>query len=1135
MKFLNLQIKNINSIADAEIDFENLLTKDEHIFLIWGPSGAGKTTILDAICLALFKKVPRFESASEKRDNKYIDREFQFPESKGREISTNDIRQFLKRGTKEGLCRLKYIGNDNKEYTSQIKFSINKKNTLNDVEWILTTPDSILDKNRDIEPEIQRTTGLSYEQFCRTTLLAQGEFTKFMKSDQNAKAEILEKLTDTRIFSDIGRRIFEKHKDIESKYNLLKNQNENIARLTDAEINELELDKTQAEEEKDKIASELEDVEKKKNWLERCVELQGAEKVAVEDLENKKKYAEADSIKKYEKDIKLWEKTGPQRNILSQIEKCDKDDRDFDREKTDLRSEFDALCAGNNHLTNLINKKEKKLTDDEDEKHKYSNRLNILKDLSSFKESLIQYDDLSKKNADNNTIISKKEQRIAEKISNIKSIENRLSECLEKINKTKSNLEVLKDKKQKLNYEVIVESKSNLESEKKTLNEIKQITIILKENSKNTENQINKKKILDDFLCSAEKKLENCRNEYENAKKNTENAQKCFDSAAQSVKEFAKQMRATLKIGDNCPVCGHKVEKVLSDEAVEASVAAVKSALEQAQKHESESKFALDSLISEKTRKESELEGCKTALVDLKRIKDQQLGFLKSKCDAVGLNIDKNLISQIDDKIISLEKDLIEIEQSLKMCSKINNAINDEENILKIIDEEHNKALKSKHSEELELGTLKSDMNHLLSQNESNAETLKLLYAKLNASLSEFYPEWSKKPLDAANNISRDAKRVAELDAEIAGLNSEISSIKKDISRFEKFANEVSCLFDWPICNELEEADNLDARWNDIVKSSSVLSSKITKNGGLKSQLKDELVLFFENNSEIDDKILAYLSSLDYKHILKMRGDVENAHRAVVEATTRLEVAKETLKQHVKVRPQIEEFETIEFLGGRIFEYKTLRDNKIQYIADISLRLKTDEQNKKKYADMLSELDKKKRELDKWEQLKYWFGDSEGKKFRKIAQSFILQKLLDNTNYFLAQFSDRYQLTKGHDLLILVEDKYLNGSTRPIETVSGGESFLVSIALALGLSNMSMSGYRPDYIFIDEGISQLDGVRCDAVVNTLQQLHDIVKCNIGIVSHLDKLQDMIPTKVNVFPVSQGTSKVEVRRFHCANV
>ena len=166
--------------------------------------------------------------------------------------------------------------------------------------------------------------------------------------------------------------------------------------------------------------------------------------------------------------------------------------------------------------------------------------------------------------------------------------------------------------------------------------------------------------------------------------------------------------------------------------------------------------------------------------------------------------------------------------------------------------------------------------------------------------------------------------------------------------------------------------------------------------------------------------------------------------------------------------------------------------------------------------------------MRQWERLSNVFGDSTGNKFRKIAQSFILQKLLDNTNYFLNMLSDRYELTgAGKELMILVKDKYLGDAPRPVEMVSGGESFLISIALALGLSNLALQGISSDFIFIDEGISQLDGSLCDSVVNTLQQLHHIVHCNIGIISHLDVLAEKIPTKILVQPVSQGTSLVSI--------
>ncbi len=187
MKFKKLEIRNINSIAEAVIDFEHLMPEDQHIFMIWGVSGAGKSTILDAICMALFCKTPRLQSIAEKKENQYVDPEFQFSD-RAKGIAINDLRQYLKRGTKEGWCSLQFVGNDSITYTAKTAFSINRNGNLNNIEWSLTSENGVWSKVKEVEQQVITVTGLTYEQFCRTTMLAQGEFTKFMKSDQNAKA-----------------------------------------------------------------------------------------------------------------------------------------------------------------------------------------------------------------------------------------------------------------------------------------------------------------------------------------------------------------------------------------------------------------------------------------------------------------------------------------------------------------------------------------------------------------------------------------------------------------------------------------------------------------------------------------------------------------------------------------------------------------------------------------------------------------------------------------------------------------------------------------------------------------------------------------------------------------------------------
>ena len=320
MKFKKLEIHNINSIADAVIDFERLMPRDQHIFMIWGPSGAGKSTILDAICMALFCKTPRLQSIAEKKENQYQDPEFQFSD-KNKGIAINDLRQYLKRGTKEGFCSLQFIGNDHITYTAKTAFSINRNHNLSPIEWSLTSENSVWSKVKEIEQQVITVTGLTYEQFCRTTMLAQGEFTKFMKSDQNAKAEILEKLTDTSIFSEIGRRIYEKYSQKNKELEQLNRENENIVRLDDEQIAEYQQQIVQIEAEVKQTDEVLNMLVQKSNWLLQLTKYQDDVINSEKQWKESENALNSEEFQQLRKTISLWEQTENERNTLLEVRK----------------------------------------------------------------------------------------------------------------------------------------------------------------------------------------------------------------------------------------------------------------------------------------------------------------------------------------------------------------------------------------------------------------------------------------------------------------------------------------------------------------------------------------------------------------------------------------------------------------------------------------------------------------------------------------------------------------------------------------------------------------------------------------------------------------------------------------------
>ena len=204
MKYLSLHIKNIASIEKADIYFDQEPFSGNPIFLICGETGSGKSTILDTICLALYANTPRINNSAtvkEKEENEVM--------------GFKDIRQMMRRGAKEGSAELHFIGNDEQTYTAL--WTVRQKRTGNvEDSRSLECPAKglYLTKKREIDTEIERCVGMKYEQFCRTSLLAQGEFTKFLSSNEKEKSDILEKLPGTEIYSQVGIAIFEKAKAV---------------------------------------------------------------------------------------------------------------------------------------------------------------------------------------------------------------------------------------------------------------------------------------------------------------------------------------------------------------------------------------------------------------------------------------------------------------------------------------------------------------------------------------------------------------------------------------------------------------------------------------------------------------------------------------------------------------------------------------------------------------------------------------------------------------------------------------------------------------------------------------------------------------------------------------------------------
>ena len=190
--------------------------------------------------------------------------------------------------------------------------------------------------------------------------------------------------------------------------------------------------------------------------------------------------------------------------------------------------------------------------------------------------------------------------------------------------------------------------------------------------------------------------------------------------------------------------------------------------------------------------------------------------------------------------------------------------------------------------------------------------------------------------------------------------------------------------------------------------------------------------------------------------------------------------------------------------------------------------LKKDNETREQKRKQQKELDQSSQELAVWRQLRELIGSHDGSKFRRFAQTITLDMLTRHAIRHLARLSDRYRIHRDEQdsLHLLIEDLHQAGERRPMASLSGGESFLASLALALGVSDLAGRTVGIDSLFIDEGFGSLDPDTLDIAISALESLQQQQK-TVGVISHVGLLQERIDTQVIVEKVSGGVSKIRV--------
>ena len=1213
MKILAIRLKNLASLAGPfELDFTAEPLASAGLFAITGPTGAGKSTLLDALCLALFGAVPRLNNTG---------RDAKVPDADG-EIATGDPRTLLRRGTGEGYAEVDFVGIDGRRYRARWEANRAREKATGKLQASrqslrdLDSDQLLASQKGDYKVQLEARLGLNFEQFTRAVMLAQSEFSAFLKADDNERSELLEKLTDTALYTRLGKRAFDKAKEAKDAHKLLQDQAVGVTPLEPEARAELDQRFTQAQQQLKDQQGQLKQLEQQHSWLKTLNELQEQRQHAADQLQQAQ--ALYDSQAEQRQTLHLLEQLAPQRHqfarlaeLNAQLSPLAEQINGYLQLQTEL-GQHQAQLEAELHQAKLA------ATQAQAEQREAAPRVQqalleqanlarLTQTLNTQQALQQQAEQACNQGQQALNALLERQQQGSQRLAHIAAQLERSSELaplasawdayrprLQQLVRLSNNLSTgrkelpgLEQRAQQAAQQ-LTELRNSLEilfqeagAEPHAVNEqIQTLGSLLNDNRQqqrafeDLQRLCSSQQALDTRLQELQAKQHSVQQERERlsqqgiqAKAELEKAEQTLQVTRQLLERqrlarsaSVEELRGQLQDDQPCPVCGsaehpyHQPEALLHslsrhDEQEETNARAVVDGLKETLAQLREKVGGLIAQQKEFLQQQERIHQEQQALAPsleahplypqwLAQAPDKREPWLALRLSQLQHSITQD--EQRQNALLALQKEAAHLQQQVQRCTEASTLASQQ------LSEQqaHLNADSQRLEDELTAfaNLLPAATLTALRDNASACfMALDQQVAERVAQLDQQRDEQAEQ-LERTSSIEREQYQQASRRKELEALQSSLGELSAQHQASQHTLKQL--LGDYPSAEHWQQAlehalehtrtaqaraeQALQACANQQLQLAAELKAGQARLQALQQEhgnLSALLQHWRAQHGELDDQRLQQLLAQDDEQVRELRLQLQHSEKAVEQGRVLLQEREERLARH---QAQANGNLDAEALDSALVALHAQLAASEQLCAELRAQQSEDQRRQQANQALSQRISQAYDQWQRWARLSELIGSGTGDKFRKIAQAYNLDLLVHHANAQLRQLVRRYRLKRGGSMLgLLVMDTEMGDELRSVHSLSGGETFLVSLALALGLASMASSTLKIESLFIDEGFGSLDPESLQLAMDALDGLQAQGR-KVGVISHVQEMHERIPVQIQVQRQGNGLSTVEVK-------